>query len=467
MNCSKVDEIAEAVLYEGYILYPYRSSSTKNKQRFTFGRVYPQAYHEAQEGKEPYVMQTQCLAEVPGDTSPGLEVEVRFLHLMARDVGRLPEPIPELPTDAEPDFKVVPNLQTNGEIYQTWQEAVERDVSISLSPLDKLTERTHNSAFSFPASRTLKPIHDGQNQVVGVQVRRQYALEGVVEVSAERVGSGLFRITVRILNHTPITERAMNDQDERIMRTFASTHTILGVANGAFVSLMDPPAAYAEAAEACQNDGTWPVLVGDEDETERDTMLSSPIILYDYPKVAAESPGGFFDSTEIDELLSLRIMTMTDEEKREMRQVDERAQEILERTENLPKEHLQKMHGAIRGMDILDNQSENGKAETGKLFSTSERLDGVTANGDRYEPGDRVRIRVDGRRADIMDLALDGRTGVIEAVEQDYEDRIHLAVVLEDDPGKDLGMMRQSGHRFFFSPEEVELLPRENREGEA
>jgi hydrogenase maturation protease len=79
-------------------------------------------------------------------------------------------------------------------------------------------------------------------------------------------------------------------------------------------------------------------------------MLSSPIILYDYPQVAPESPGDLFDGGEIDEILSLRIMTMTDEEKQEMRDSDERTRKILERTENLPEEQLMKLHGALRGL---------------------------------------------------------------------------------------------------------------------
>jgi hydrogenase maturation protease len=82
-------------------------------------------------------------------------------------------------------------------------------------------------------------------------------------------------------------------------------------------------------------------------------MLSSPIILYDYPQVAPESAGDLFDSTEIDEILTLRILTLTDEEKREMRSVDERARAILERTETLPAEQLMKLHGAVRGLRPL------------------------------------------------------------------------------------------------------------------
>src|SRR5262245_1726604 len=64
---------------------------------------------------------------------------------------------------------------------------------------------------------------------------------------------------------------------------------------------------------------------------------------------------------------------------------------------------------------------------------------------------------------DILDSELAGRTGAIESIEQDYEDRIHLSVVLDDDPGRDLGLLRLPGHRFFFSPEEVEPLRPEEK----
>jgi hypothetical protein len=79
-------------------------------------------------------------------------------------------------------------------------------------------------------------------------------------------------------------------------------------------------------------------------------MLAAPIILYDYPQIAPESAGDLFDGTEIDEILQLRILTMTDAEKLEIRNGDDRTRQILERTEMLPPEHFQKLHGALRGM---------------------------------------------------------------------------------------------------------------------
>jgi hypothetical protein len=151
-------------------------------------------------------------------------------------------------------------------------------------------------------------------------------------------------------------------RDEALMRSFVSTHTILSVRVGEFVSLLDPPETFKEAAAGCRNVGTYPVLVGDEGE--RGVMLSSPIILYDYPQIAPESAGELFDGTEIDEILTLRIMTMTDEEKREMRGADDRARRILERTEQMPAEQLMKMHGAIKKVPSSKLKVPSWKADS-------------------------------------------------------------------------------------------------------
>ena len=276
-------------------------------------------------------------------------------------------------------------------------------------------------------------------------LRRQEAVEGVLEMAAEALDAGLFRITVRIVNRSPLAAEQLEDQEAVLMRTFASTHTILHAEGGKFLSLIDPPASVAAYAAACKNIGTWPVLVGEEEKCERDAMISSPIILYDYPKIAPESPGDLFDAAEIDEILTLRIMSMTDEEKREMRNVDEQARRILERTEALPQEHFLKMHGALRDLRPLDED----------FFNPRSRIESVDVAGVPLHAGSRVRIHPRGR-ADVMDLALAGKTAVIEAIECDAEDQIQLALVLEDDPGKDLGMMRQPGHRFFYGVDEVE-----------
>ncbi|HEX7177513.1 MAG TPA: hypothetical protein VF240_19800 [Pyrinomonadaceae bacterium] len=346
MNLERVEKIANAVLYEGYILYPYRSSSVKNQQRWNFGALCPPAYSEAQGGTESCQMQTECLVE--GAEHAALDVKVRFLHLLTREVRRLTTPLPELPEGAEPDFQRVAAMEVGGRIYQTWQEAVEREVDLPGINLSKLDAEGQRQTFTFPSKQETEPLRESDGQTVGVLVRKQQLIEGAIEVVAEQAREGLFKVTVRILNLTPLEDAATRSRDEALMRSLVSTHTILGVREGGgeFVSLLEPPEAFREIAASCRNTGTWPVMVGEEGA--RDCMLSSPIILYDYPQIAPESAGDLFDGTEIDEILTLRIMTLTDEEKREMRGVDERARRILERTEQLPAEQMMKLHGGIK-----------------------------------------------------------------------------------------------------------------------
>ncbi len=458
MNAALVDAVVNAVLYEGYILYPYRASAKKNRQRFTFGRVYPEAYSIAQAGAEPCAMQTECLVRRSG-AEAALEICVRFLHPTAREVGELSVPLPELPDALDPNaYRVVPELRAGDKLYQTWQEAVERQVVVPVQTVSALVQSGGSRiAFDFPAARTLEAIRDGAaQQVVGVIVRRQEALAGAVEISAQAVDADVCKITARVFNRTSVPASDLDKEESVLMWTFASTHTILRAHGGAeFLSLLEPPGAYAAAAAACKNIGVWPVLIGEEEKEERDAMLASPIILYDYPQIAPESEGDLCDSGEIDEILSLRIMTLTDEEKDEMRQVDDFARRILERTDALPAESLLAMHGAMR------ETVTTKPSEAEDFFNPTTRLQTVNVRGVDLKAGDRVRIHPKGR-ADIMDIALAGRIAVIEAVEQDAEDRVHLALVIEDDPGRDLGMLRQPGHRFFYTSEEVEPL----REGE-
>jgi hypothetical protein len=176
-------------------------------------------------------------------------------------------------------------------------------------------------------------------------VRTSSPLEGDVEIAARELRPGLHRLSVEIANRTPFPE---GSREEALERTFCSTHTVLTADGAQFVSLTGPPDELRAEAEACRNEGTWPVLVGEPGR--RDTLLSSPIILEDHPRIAPESPGDLFDGGEIDGLLTLNILSLTDEEKAEMRDSDPRTREILERTENLSEEEMMRLHGAIRDL---------------------------------------------------------------------------------------------------------------------
>jgi hypothetical protein len=299
-----VDEVANAVMYEGYLLYPYRATALKNRHRFNFGVLAPRDACGGDgggwSGDDSWFAQTECL--VRANLEVKVTVRVRFLHLL--------------------DSKA-PGAS------QGWQEAVEREVSCPVKFGDAVRNVSRHQ-FAFMAS---------------VESRQQ-ALNGQIDVSAEAVADGVAKLLVVVSNLTASRELP---PVSLLSRSFVSTHAILDVETGGeFVSMTDPPAELALAAAECRNIRLWPVLAGDA--SQRNTVLASPIILYDYPQIAPESAGDFFDGTEIDEMLALRVLTMTDEEKDQARRTDPRARLLVDRTEALSDEQLLKLHGVLRGM---------------------------------------------------------------------------------------------------------------------
>jgi hypothetical protein len=256
--------------------------------------------------------------------------------------------------------------------------------------------------------------------------------------------------------------------------------------------MTQPPEWAAGEVGRCVNTGTWPVLAGPPDCTE--LMLSSPVILYDHAEIAAESAGQLFDSTEIDEILTLRTLTLTDDEKRAARATDPRAAELLDRLDDLPPEMIERMHGAIRYLNPAGGAAagpatvpewtetpqeppagqrersphEGGGApdpavageapwwDPGADRSVSPETDQVVIAGVRVARGSRVRMLPGARRADAQDLFLTGRTALVEAVLFDVDGHAHLAVLPEDDPDADI--QRTQGRFLYFAPDEVEPL---------
>ncbi len=336
MKIEQMKEIAKAVLFEGYLLYPYRHSAIKNRQRWTIGVVYPQEYSEANGGIEPWIMRTECLVAGQGGEDTSLDIHVRFLHLLLRSVmSSTTAATSQAQNDAlsTSEWSLASRLA-----HESFEEGIERQISIENVSLRDLMIGPRLVRIDFPA----------QHLVEDAVVREQRPITGIIQISAELMSEDLFKLSVQIENMTPETATLANRHNEVLLQSFVSTHTILQVHWGKFISLLEPPEALQAAVQACQNLRTWPVLVGSEGET--DALLSSPIILYDYPQIAPESPGSLFDGTEIDEILTLRILTLTDEEKEEMRQGDVRAREILERTEALTPEQFMKLHGTIRSL---------------------------------------------------------------------------------------------------------------------
>jgi len=333
MNRALIDKLADAVLFEGYILYPYRPS-VKNRQRWTFGSLFPQEYvGEASSNR------TQCL--IQGGPTTAVEAVVRFLHLTNRQVVRFDPPLTDW--DEAAAGTPVESIRIDGRLFQSWQEAVVREVAIAPCELQSLGCESLRT-FAFAGSRAFEPLRSEAGLIPAAFVREQQPVVGSIALSASPLRDRVFRLTVDVQNRC--SDREPTNRDWALLRSLNSAHVLLGAQAGQFTSSTDPPEELRDLAGECRNVGLWPVLVGGE--AEANLMLGAPIILPDYPRLAAESPGDLFDGTEIDEILSLRILTLTDEEKAQVAATDERARQLLERTTSLEAERLFDLHGMMR-----------------------------------------------------------------------------------------------------------------------
>jgi hypothetical protein len=318
----QIRALADAVLYEGYLLWPYRRSALKNRQRWgAFGGVYPRAHSEERDD-DPWRIVTECL--LLGGDDAEVEIGVRFLQVIDRQLLE--------------GGVAVDELTAGGQRHLSWEEARERELLLGPIAAGALLAAPRELPVDVPADR--------EDEALGAEAaiaRSWEGLRGAVRLSAERAGQWLVRVRVEIENETPW---AGGTRDDVLRRTFCSTHTVLTARRGSWVSLTDPPEGFRSAAEGCVNVGAWPVLVGEPGSA--DTVLSAPIILEDHPRIAPESPGDFFDGGEIDQMLVLNVLSLSDEERAEMRDSDPRAREILERTEALTPDELSRLHGAIR-----------------------------------------------------------------------------------------------------------------------
>jgi hypothetical protein len=328
-----VRAIANAVLYEGYILWPYTRSALKNQQRFTFGGVHPPEHTRAHPDDRDY-LHTEVLINATERTR--IEISARFLQVVQRTVGRR----------RDGQLEPVDELEADGRRYLAWEEATEREVSTGPVKLRALIHGV-DLPIRIRAGNREEEIQTAAGGNAGALRRGWDELSGELHGAARRVSADAVRVAVSVRNTTAF---AGEDRAAALRRTFCSTHVLLRAQDGEFISLTDPPAALADAASACRNVGAWPVLVGPHGD--RSTMLCSPIILEDHPQVAPESPGDLFDGGEIDQLLTLNILALTDEEKAEMAATDPRAREILERTQALTPEQLMALHGTVREVGL-------------------------------------------------------------------------------------------------------------------
>lgn len=342
--------VADAVLYEGYLLYPYRRSARKNQVRWQFGVLAPRPWVE-REGPvaqtvagsvESWRQQTECLVQLTQGDDATVLARVRFLQVQGKDVEQL-----------GPDcrYERVDSLDVGGTRHLSFEEAVphERNIAVPLADL-LAADRTYQ--IGAPGGVDVERLG-----TVGQVIRRRWPVTATASLHVEPVDLArrAYRLRV-VVQNTGVAVGPAAPRAEALRHSLIATHTVLGGHGLRFVSLIDPPEWAAGHARACHNVHTFPVLAGPPDRADR--ALSSPILLQDHPSVAPESPGDLHDAAEIDEILSLRTLTLTDEEKREARATDPRAARIVDRVDNMPDQVLARLHGAIRSLRPAQDHPE-------------------------------------------------------------------------------------------------------------
>src|SRR6516162_1017973 len=453
VNLDAVRRIADAVLYEGYILYPYRASARKNRSRWQFGVVMAPGY-AAVDPSESSFTRTECVLEHSGPTA--VQVILRFLQVQRR------------------------STEAAGPGAPVWDEAVEREIEFTVGPAE-LSGPGVVREFSVPGGEDREPLAGDE---AGFAVRCRKPLAGAVSVRTTPVPGPwrAVRLQVRVENRTaarpasgpasrPAPGPASGLRDEALPTALVAAHVIATVSGGQFISMTDPPEWAKPAVAECENAGSWPVLAGPDGG--RQVLLASPIILYDHPELAPESPGELYDGTEIDEILTLRTLALSDEEKLEARATDPRAAALIDRVESMDAQTMERLHGTIRTLRPgalhpgASGAGGAGGAERPADYdpavpwwdpeadaSVSPDTDSVLIGGHEVARGSLVRLRPGARRADAQDMFLAGRIAEVQAVLLDIEDRPYLAVALTDHPDPDLSIAH--GRFLYFMPDEVE-----------
>ncbi len=444
--------VADAVLYEGYLLYPYRASAAKNQSRWQFGVLGPQGAAQAGVGEQPALV-SECL--VRHQRGATLTVRLRFLQLQARclETG-----------DDTGGFTAVPELIVDGQRLLSWDEAVEHELQVATVMLVGEGGASEHPV-AVDGGSEVTELSPGDSGTPARLVRRRWPLVGRVRLSTVPTpgADGVSRLRVEVENLTESPGAV--DKVEAVRRSFLGAHLLLSCQDGEFVSMTDPPAELREAAQACRQERSWPVLVGPPGHDG--ILLASPIILEDHPTLAGESPGGLFDSTEIDEILTLRILTMTEEEKAEARATDPRAADIIDRSEQLSTDEMSRLHGAMRdphgpaGGEAPDwptlgeSVQQDPWWDPGTDASVDPATDTVLVAGTSVGRGSLVVLRPS-RRADAQDLFFAGQTARVTGVLFDVDGATHVSVVLVDDPAADLHDWY--GRYLYFDPDELEPL---------
>ncbi len=400
MAASSVTALVDSLLYEGYALYPY-TPGVKNATPTPFGIVYPPGYAEAQPAAY-----SKARLEAALEAGPEAELSgsVRF-------------------------------LQAAGEGHK----GIERRLEIGPLKLADLARETARLEFEFE-----------DENAPGV-------LRGRVAMRAELLSADLARVKLCIHNDGAIPGGAEAEAEatrgEALHWSLLSTHPLLEVSEGKFVSPLERDGEAGAAAEGCEPLNTFPVLVGDDDQA----VLGAAIVLPEHPELAPESLGNLFDNTEIEEALLLHVQVLSDEEREQIGGQDPAVKEMIARADATTPEQMETLHGRLT---FSEPQDEEGQTNGGppKPPPGLDEIPGeaeTNLNGAQVRRGDTIVLRP-GTEGDVYDKILHGRTATVERIYRGYDERVYLGVTVDDDPGQDL--LRDTGRYLFFFADEVELV---------
>ena len=378
-----LDQLVESLLWEGYALYPYTPGATKNATPTPFGIVYPPLY-------------------AIGAPSTFDHLELRCL-LDCRRVGAAGGP--------------------RCGSWPRWAPATGRRRGGSRCP------PAHRRPWPRRRPRRIETTSAGEGGSLSVALR----------LSAAELDEGSYEVVLRIENRTPC-EHGL-DRAGALAQSLISTHPLLRVSGGRFISPLERP---------CASVNTYPVLASDAD----DVVLGAAIVLPDHPRIAPESRGGLFDSTEIEEALLLHVQTLSDQERAQIEAADPAVREMVERAAAATPEDIVRLHGRVTMRD-RDPVTESPPQPPPGLVDPSAGQSEAVVDGVRFRRGDHVRLRPS-PDADLHARLLDGRSATIERIFVDYDGKMHLGVTIDGDPGQEL--MRETNRLLFFFAPEVEVI---------
>jgi hypothetical protein len=383
MNAA-LERLVSSLLYEGYALYPYTPAATKNATPTPFGIAYPPAYADRNASAFDRV-RLECVL------AAGEEAEIGL---------------------------TVPFLQARGARH----EAIERRLEVPPTPVRELAAGA-GAEFEFDGARTVR----GRIRL------RAVALDA----------PGLYRINACVHNGSELAGAESADRATALTASLLSAHVVIEATRGRFVSPLEREGVEGEAVAACESVNSWPVLAGPDDSV----ILGAAIVLPDHPRIAPESLGGMFDSTEIEEALLLHVHALSDDERGAIAEQDPAVREMVERALGAGREDIFSLHGRLE--EVVD---EPGHPVPGE---SEIELDGVT-----FRKGGKVILRP-GRSRDVYDSMLDGRAATIERLYYDSDGDAHIAVTVDGDAAQ--GLFRETGRYLFFRGHEVEAVPKRSR----